>query len=190
MLPAPTLQSWFKLVRLQHARSHTLTQRMVPALWQTMLLHWEWTVWVALQLPDNPRSNLGVSSEHHAPVDANSSVGEQVPLQRTIHVTHPIWDWRHDPNVVKVRDEVFSLCKFLLSCLQCAMLTQRVQQRHQRVPLLTPFALQDGVLHTFSLPKCTSTATRRTCGRTEWSLHNNVCTTRPASLPWKSGRRH
>ena len=42
-----------------------------------------------------------------APVDANSSVGEQVPLQRTIHVTHPIWDWRHDPNVVKVRDEFF-----------------------------------------------------------------------------------
>ena len=32
MLPAPTLQSRFEFVRLQHARSHTLTQRL-PRWW-------------------------------------------------------------------------------------------------------------------------------------------------------------
>ena len=103
-----------------------------------------------------------------APVDANSSVGEQVPLQRITHVTHPIWKWRHDPNVVKVRDEVFSL--FLLSCLQCAMLTQRAQQRHQRSPCSLA---RWSAPHLERLPKDTS-ATRRTCGRTEWPLHRNV----------------
>ena len=48
-MPAPTLQSKFELVRLQHARSRTLTQRLPrwrveppwcrSALWQKMLLH-------------------------------------------------------------------------------------------------------------------------------------------------------
>ena len=63
------------------------------------------------------------------------------------NVTDPLWDWRHNPDVVEVRDQILPVYKLLLSCLQCAMLTQR--QWHQEVPLLTTFTLQNGMFHSF-----------------------------------------
>ena len=40
-------------------------------------------------------------------------VSAKVGHSRTIHVTQPNWNYRHDQNIVKVRDEIFTVCWFL-----------------------------------------------------------------------------
>ena len=75
MLPTPTLNSWFELLRLQHPWSHSLAQRL-PRWWvephgaaqcsgRGRCSSQEWTVRVAFQLLDDLRRHLRVSGEHH-----------------------------------------------------------------------------------------------------------------------------
>ena len=69
-------------------------------------------------------------------------------LQHGVHDvvqrSRSLWK-RQDVRVIQKRKQVFTWSHPALACRQCVVHTQTEQQGHERVPLLTAFALPDVV---------------------------------------------
>ena len=84
-------------------------------------------------------------------MDSDASVSPQFLLQNAVHLGHSFWRCL-DVDIVQEREHHFIPPELALDCTQGAVLPQRKEEWHHRIPLFSSFSLVNVMYQPFCIP--------------------------------------